>query len=92
MAKIYNWKEEIKEDELQEVINVLNNDGLIVFPTDTVYGLACNCFSENAINKIFEVKHRAKNNPINSTEINPLKYIFLIKVFIVKVSKVINIP
>ena len=62
---IYNWEEEIDEKELDEIINILNNDGLIIFPTDTVYGLACNCFSEKAINKIFDIKKRAKYKPIN---------------------------
>ena len=62
---IYNWEEEIDEKELDEIINILDNDGLIIFPTDTVYGLACNCFSEKAINKIFDIKKRAKYKPIN---------------------------
>lgn len=62
---IYDWKEEISEAELQNIVKILDNDGIIVFPTDTVYGLACNCLSKKAINKIFEVKKRARNNPIN---------------------------
>lgn len=61
---ILDWEEEIKEDELEEVIQVLENDGVIIFPTDTVYGIACNCFSERAIQKIFDIKKRAANKPI----------------------------
>lgn len=62
---LFNWEEEINEEELEEVIHILDNDGVIIFPTDTVYGLACNCFSEKAINKLFEIKKRAKYKPIN---------------------------
>ena len=62
---LFNWEEEINEEELEDVINILNDDGVIIFPTDTVYGLACNCFSEKAINKLFEIKKRAKYKPIN---------------------------
>lgn len=64
-TKIFNWKEKIPKEELDEVVKVLKNDGLIVFPTDTVYGLGCNCFSIKALNKIFDVKQRNKNKPIN---------------------------
>ena len=64
-SKLYNWEEGINHDELEEVIDILNHDGVIIFPTDTVYGLACNCFSERAIEKIFEIKKRAKYKPIS---------------------------
>lgn len=64
-TKIFDWKQEIDKDELKEVIETLNNNGLIIFPTDTVYGLACNCFNAQAIEKIFEIKDRIKNKPIN---------------------------
>lgn len=64
-TKVFNWKEKINEEELKEVVNTIENDGIVIFPTDTVYGIACNCFSEKAINKIFDIKERAKEKPIN---------------------------
>lgn len=60
--KIYD---SVNNDILKEIKQVLDNDGLIIFPTDTVYGLACNAFSEVAIKKLFLVKSRNLNNPIN---------------------------
>ncbi len=65
ITKKYNWKEEIKEEELQEVIKILKQDGVVIFPTDTVYGIACNSLSEKGIAKIFEIKNRPKEKPIN---------------------------
>ncbi len=62
---LLDWEEEIDEEDLERIVDILNHDGIIIFPTDTVYGLACNCFSERAINKIFEIKQRAKYKPIN---------------------------
>ena len=62
---IFDWKENIPQEELEQVKHIIENDGLVIFPTDTVYGLGCNCFSDQAIEKIFEVKQRAKNKPIN---------------------------
>lgn len=59
--KIYK---EINEEILNEIVDVLNNDGLIIFPTDTVYGIACNSFSDNAIKKLFIAKNRSFDKPI----------------------------
>ncbi len=49
---------------LEEIVEVLDNDGLIIFPTDTVYGIACNSFSDKAIKKLYEAKKRDYNKPI----------------------------
>ena len=64
-SKLFNWEDDISSDELKEVKKVLDNDGIIIMPTDTVYGIACNCFSQRAIEKLFEIKKRAKYKPIN---------------------------
>ncbi|MBR3161342.1 MAG: threonylcarbamoyl-AMP synthase [Bacilli bacterium] len=60
--KIYNYVDDLI---LKEIINVLNNDGLIIFPTDTVYGIACNAFSDKALHKLFKSKNRNYDKPIN---------------------------
>lgn len=59
--KIYN---QINDEIIKEIINVLDNDGLIIFPTDTVYGIACNSFSDKGIYKLYKAKNRDFNNPI----------------------------
>ena len=48
----------------KEIKDEIANDNLVIFPTETVYGIGANALSENAVNKIFEVKTRAKNNPL----------------------------
>lgn len=60
--KIYN---KIDDIVLSEIVDVLNNDGLIIFPTDTVYGIACNAFSDSAVRKLFLAKKRSFDKPIN---------------------------
>lgn len=60
--KIYNH---LDETILKEIIEVLDNNGLIIFPTDTVYGIACNSYSDKAIKKLFEAKNRDFDKPIN---------------------------
>jgi len=43
---------------------VLQNNGLVAFPTETVYGLGANGLSEIAVRKIFEAKGRPLDNPL----------------------------
>jgi len=62
---IFDWTNKINEEELKTLIDIIKKDGVIIFPTDTVYGIGCNCYSEKAINKIFELKGRDYSKPIN---------------------------
>jgi L-threonylcarbamoyladenylate synthase len=49
---------------IPEAIKVLNNNGIVAIPTETVYGLAGNIYSEKAIKSIFEIKQRPFFNPL----------------------------
>ena len=60
--KIYNY---VNDLVLKEIVNVLDKDGLIIFPTDTVYGIACNAFSDKALHNLFKAKNRSYDKPIN---------------------------
>jgi L-threonylcarbamoyladenylate synthase len=51
-------------DNTQLAKSILEMDGVIGFPTETVYGLAGNAFSEKAIFSIFDLKKRPLNNPL----------------------------
>jgi L-threonylcarbamoyladenylate synthase len=51
--------------ELQRCINILKNGGLIVAPTDTVYGLLCDATNESAVQKLIKVKNRPWGKPIS---------------------------
>ena len=44
--------------------NILNNGGLIIFPTETVYGIGCKYDDEEAIKKIFKIKNRPASHPL----------------------------
>ncbi len=52
------------DKDFEFLSKIIKNDGLIVFPTETVYGLGANALSEKAIKKIFEVKGRPFDNPL----------------------------
>ncbi len=61
----YNWKEEIKKYEMDIVINTLKKDGLVIFPTETVYGIAASALSKKAIDKLYKAKKRPREKAIN---------------------------
>jgi len=43
---------------IRDIARVLAGNGVIVYPTDTFYGLGANCLSEKALHRIFEIKKR----------------------------------
>lgn len=57
-----NTIEEI--EKIEEAASHLKAGDLVVFPTETVYGLGADGFNQEAVNKIFEAKGRPKDNPL----------------------------
>ena len=50
---------------LSKAISALKSGDIIVYPTDTLYGLGADVFNDNAVKKVFEVKNRPFNLPIS---------------------------
>ncbi|WP_426431629.1 L-threonylcarbamoyladenylate synthase [Winogradskyella sp. HB-48] len=50
--------------DISKAVKLLNNEELVAIPTETVYGLAGNIFSEKAVKAIFETKQRPFFNPL----------------------------
>ena len=59
----------LNENNNQEVINntiiVLKSTGLVIFPSDTVYGLLCDATNEQAVKKLITFKNRPAGKPIS---------------------------
>lgn len=51
-------------NKIKEAGEVITSGGLVLFPTETVYGIGANGLDENAVKKIFEAKGRAQDNPL----------------------------
>jgi L-threonylcarbamoyladenylate synthase len=49
---------------IQEAAEALRHGELVVIPTETVYGLACNALDPAAVKKVFEAKGRPGENPL----------------------------
>ena len=64
MSIIYDFKENIKKEELEKISDKINEGGLVVFPTETVYGIGADATNGEAVKKIFEAKGRPQDNPL----------------------------
>lgn len=52
------------KDGIERAAELIGKGEVVVFPTETVYGLGANAFDKNAVRKIFEVKGRPMDNPL----------------------------
>ena len=65
-TKIYTITDLEKDhDKIVEAAEIIKNGGLVAFPTDTVYAVGAAMDNEAAIDKLFEVKQRPKDNPVS---------------------------
>ena len=44
------------DEGIRKSVEIIENGGVIIFPTDTVYGIGCNPYDANAVKKIYEIK------------------------------------
>ncbi len=54
LIKIY--ENNPNEKAIQQVVDVLKKGGLIIYPTDTIYGLGCDITNQKAIEKIYQLR------------------------------------
>lgn len=77
------------DNGIKKSVEIIENGGIIVFPTDTVYGIGCNPYNENAVKKIYEIKSREKikSLPVLAYSIDIVKQIVIIDEFTEKIIK-----
>ena len=54
------------EKEIHNCIEILKNGGVILYPTDTIWGIGCDATNQKAVNQIFQIKKRDINKPLIS--------------------------
>lgn len=52
------------EDDLNNALDVLKRGGVILYPTDTIWGIGCDATNPEAVRKVYEIKHRADSKAL----------------------------
>lgn len=60
VPKIHNY---FLKDNLEKILNLLQDDGMILFPTDTIWGIGCDACNPTAIERIYRLKNRDRSKP-----------------------------
>jgi len=60
----FGYFPKIMKEEIHKCIEVLKAGGLILYPTDTVWGIGCDATNEAAVKKVFELKKRADSKSL----------------------------
>ena len=47
--------------QIKNALEILRSGGVILYPTDTIWGLGCDATNENVVKKIFDIKHRSES-------------------------------
>ena len=64
MSKYLDLREKIDNVKIDEAAEIIKNGGIVVFPTETVYGIGANGLDLNAVEKIYTAKEREHNKPL----------------------------
>ncbi len=65
MEKYLNQKDKIDYNKLKEPAEIIKQGGIVIFPTETVYGIGTNGLDSKGIEKLYKVKKRPYNKPIS---------------------------
>lgn len=52
------------KDDIREAVRVMRAGGLILYPTDTVWGIGCDANNEEAVRKVYELKRRSDSKAL----------------------------
>ena len=51
------------DEGIENASSIIRQGGIVVFPTDTVYGIGCNPYDKKAVEKVYTIKSRSKSKP-----------------------------
>ena len=66
------------KDEINKACEVMQKGGVILYPTDTVWGIGCDATNEEAVKRVFEIKQRADSKAMLVLVDNPVKVEFYV--------------
>ena len=77
------------DEGIEKTFQVIKDGGIVIFPTDTVYGMGCNPYNANAVKKIYKIKSREKTKslPVLAYSLDIVKEIARVDTFTEKIMK-----
>lgn len=64
MSKYLDLRKEVDSLKIEEAAQIIKNGGIVVFPTETVYGIGADGLNSEAVKKIYIAKGRKQDNPL----------------------------
>lgn len=64
------------DEEIKKACKVLSDGGIILYPTDTIWGIGCDATNDEAVKRVFEIKRRADSKALIVLVDNPVKVDF----------------
>ncbi|NLY24515.1 MAG: threonylcarbamoyl-AMP synthase [Bacteroidales bacterium] len=61
------------QEDIKKACEVLRNGGIILYPTDTIWGIGCDATNEEAVNRIYKLKERDDSKSMLVLMDNPAK-------------------
>jgi tRNA threonylcarbamoyl adenosine modification protein (Sua5/YciO/YrdC/YwlC family) len=50
---------------IRKAVEIIRSGGIVIYPTDTVYGMGCDLFNKKGIERIYEIQHRDRKQPLS---------------------------
>ena len=47
-----------KEEDIRQAVEVMRRGGVILYPTDTIWGIGCDATNEEAVRRVYDIKKR----------------------------------
>lgn len=66
-------------EEIKKTMEVLRNGGLILYPTDTIWGIGCDATNEEAVRRVYALKQRVDSKAMLLLVDNPVKLDFYVR-------------
>ena len=65
-------------EEIKKACQVMSRGGVILYPTDTIWGIGCDATNEEAVRRVYEIKHRADSKAMLVLVDSPVKVDFYV--------------
>ena len=61
------------QEDIKKACEVMNKGGVILYPTDTIWGIGCDATNEEAVKRVYEIKQRSDSKSMLVLLDNPAK-------------------